>query len=240
MNRSSLSHNRSRGGGARSGFTLTELITVIAIITLVAGLATLSVRGVGESASFQRTLSQVSGLLEQTRAYAIANNTHAWVGFSENAATGESMVRMAAFASLDGTDLAKSGGGADVTLPSDSAEMISRMEPLENVKVVSDPPSGNKVSLKLPEVKALSALPSSGGGGGSTFAVKLPDSIVRFDRTIHFTPVGEAQFDTSLPEAIQFVLVPERTAGVSTVADQARAAVVRVSGLTGQVFLFQP
>src|SRR6266481_4674852 len=100
-----------------SGFTLIELLVVIAIIILVAAFivpAFTSIKGAGDVTSAAYT---IKGVLEQARTYAMANNTHTWVGFYEENTTdasptsiappypGKGRVLLATIYSIDGTKI---------------------------------------------------------------------------------------------------------------------------------------
>jgi Tfp pilus assembly protein FimT len=99
--------------GRFSAFTLVELLVVIAIIlalTLLLAPAFTSLKTAGDTTTAAYT---IGGLLEQARAYAMANNTFVWVGFKEVDASkdpsispqtiGTGRVAVALIASKDGT-----------------------------------------------------------------------------------------------------------------------------------------
>src|SRR5438105_1894415 len=93
------------------GFTLIELMVVIAIMVLVATFiapAVTSLKGAGDVTSAAYT---IKGVLDQARTYAKANNTYAWVGFFEEdvasttpGTAGVGRLVMSVVASKDGTD----------------------------------------------------------------------------------------------------------------------------------------
>ena len=64
-------------------FTLIELLVVIGIMALVVAFSRLAIEGLSSSGKFNASLSNVSGILEQGRAYAIAQDTYVWVVFYE-------------------------------------------------------------------------------------------------------------------------------------------------------------
>lgn len=65
------------------GFTILELVTVIVIMLLLAALAIPTFNSVQEAFHLTNSTSQIASLLEQARAYAMANNTFVWVAFKE-------------------------------------------------------------------------------------------------------------------------------------------------------------
>src|SRR3954447_13251445 len=68
-------------------FSLLELMVVMAIMILLAGLiapAFTSLKGAGDITSAAYT---IKGVLDQARTYAMANNTYTWVGLYEEDAS---------------------------------------------------------------------------------------------------------------------------------------------------------
>jgi prepilin-type N-terminal cleavage/methylation domain-containing protein len=99
-------------------FSLIELLVVIAIMAILIAGAALSFRGINSSGKFNKALTEISGVLEQARAYAVAQDTYVWVVLYEipPAGGGPKDVYVGTFASNDGTDPFNWTGS--VTLPS--------------------------------------------------------------------------------------------------------------------------
>src|ERR1700686_958237 len=68
---------------ARSSFTLIELMVVIGIIVLFSVLLVPAFTSLKGSGDITNTAYAITGVLEQARNYALANNTYVWVGFYE-------------------------------------------------------------------------------------------------------------------------------------------------------------
>ena len=95
-----------------AGFTLVELLVVIAVIVVMMVLAVPAFNAIRGSADFGTEVFDVAGTLDQARAYAMANNTYVLVGITEvtssksSSATpqtsGTGRVAMAVIASKDG------------------------------------------------------------------------------------------------------------------------------------------
>jgi prepilin-type N-terminal cleavage/methylation domain-containing protein len=68
---------------AASGFTLVELLVVIAIIIAMMSLALPAFNAIKGGQDLDTTASEIKGLLDQARTYAMANNTYVYVGFQE-------------------------------------------------------------------------------------------------------------------------------------------------------------
>lgn len=219
------------------GFSLAELLTVLAIIGVLVTLSVPALRGVSETGSMTQAITRVSGTLELARNYAVANNTHAWVAFTENATSDESAIRMVAFASRTGLDLDSEEGGRTVEYPSEDVELIAPVEKIRQMRIEGQIPEENALRSGegLPSVGELTEFPETTGGLQLSLEQKV------FARSVHFMPSGEASISAALPEMIQLVLIPERAPGVApTEKDKRQAMVIRVSGLTGQAIVHQP
>lgn len=219
------------------GFSLAELLTVLAIIGVLVTLSVPALRGVSETGSMTQAITRISGTLEQARNFAVANNTHTWVAFSDNALPGETGVRMVAFASQSGLNLESDSGGGVVRYPSEDVEMIAPIERIRQIRVGGSIPDDNALlsGQILPPVGEVTEFPTTSGG----LQFSLEDEM--YSRSIHFKPNGEAGMDVGVSEVIQIVVVPEKNPGGTIPEKDARQAmVIRVSGLTGQAIVYQP
>jgi type II secretory pathway pseudopilin PulG len=131
------------------GFTLIELMVVMGIMILIVGLSAPGIVGMKKSRNIVAAGYAISGLLEQARMYAMANNTYVWVGFFEEDGTRSSQVPavvgnggrlvMAAVASQSGEryqDVASpaSFGLGDGSNPVNLV-LISRLIKIDNVRL---------------------------------------------------------------------------------------------------------
>lgn len=134
-----------------TAFTLVELLAVIAIILTMMALvvpALVSTKGNNE---ITKAAYDIAGVLEQSRAYAIANNTYVWVGFYEEDTTatrptasspanvtppysGKGRVVIAAVTSKDGTIVLKDSSPS-ANLPSAQISQLGKLLTLENVHI---------------------------------------------------------------------------------------------------------
>ena len=77
----------SDSGFHREAFTLIELLVVMSIISLLAVFAIPSIAGIRGASCLSSTAASLVGILDQARAYAMANNTYVWVGLAETDAS---------------------------------------------------------------------------------------------------------------------------------------------------------
>ena len=94
-------------------FTLVEMLVVIFIISLLMVILAPAIAGIKGERDLSSEASEIAGLLGQSRAYAMANNTFVWVGIAETDVSksasanpqlsGVGRVAVAVVASRDGT-----------------------------------------------------------------------------------------------------------------------------------------
>ena len=88
-------------------FTLVELLVVVAIISLLTALIAPAITGMNNSTAVTKAAYDIDGILDQARAYAMANNDYVFVGFQEvNAANSDSTVPQQAATATAGGRLA--------------------------------------------------------------------------------------------------------------------------------------
>src|SRR6266550_1807734 len=133
-----LARRKATTSCKQSGFTLMELMVVVALMILVAAFiapAFTSLKGAGDVTSAAYT---IKGVLDQARTYAKANNTYTWVGFYEENTTdttattvappytGKGRVVLATIYSNDGT---KIYGNSDTaaTLPTSAYQQVGKI-----------------------------------------------------------------------------------------------------------------
>ncbi len=92
------------GGRRVSGFTLVEVLVVIAIIGMLTVMVAPALHSILASKSVEKAAADISGLFETARAEAMARRTYVHVAFgnAENDLR-ESEIRIGALAALDGT-----------------------------------------------------------------------------------------------------------------------------------------
>ncbi len=131
------------------GFTLVELLSVLAIITVLSGILLISLPSIKGSRDLTKSATMLAGALEQARTYALANNTYAWVGFFEEdgsmnsttpATTGIGRLVISLVASQDGTRYsdnvisasppAPSAFGTDASATSSNKVVLAQLSPL--------------------------------------------------------------------------------------------------------------
>lgn len=225
------------------GFSLTELLVVIALMGFLAAASVPAMSALNGSGRINQTVSEVAGLLEQSRQYAIAQNTYVWVAFHEDTnASGVNTVTVAVMASKDGTNpTAVTPGYNFGTIPSATA-LVNMICPLRTFSQVTLKDAGTITSStisKLPTVP-LNSNDNSLARSAASFTIKIPGatSAVNFVRYVLFTPSGEARNYANTIDVLEIGMQPLK--GTGTNQTDNNVAVLRISGLTGLTQVYRP
>lgn len=225
----SLGYFRARGKRSRAilralqnprrrGFTLVELLTVMAMVALLSVLTLPAVFSISNAASLNQSVDDLTLLLNQSRAYAMAHNTYVWVGFSPDTTSQDLTVGIVAGQTGEATDI----------LASSTYTPISKTLCFNHVSLAS--------------VTGLAGMASGADdvstSGASSFQQMSAGKSLTFADVIQFDPQGEASLDKTGESSnwIQIGLQPLRGAGKET----ANKAAFQIATLTGQVLTFRP
>ncbi len=215
------------------GFSLIEILVVVVIMALLmaASLPALSSLTVG--GQMNQTISEVTGLLEQARQYAVSHNTYVWVAFStENTASGQNLL-VAVVSSKNGMSL--SSMGTAVTVPGTTLDLISPLRSYRQIKL-SD--AGTFTSAQIASLGSQPTVTESNSLENTSFSIQTPGktSATTFSMAVQFQPNGEARNSDSPIDILEFAMQPQRS---NTAADPNNIAVVRINGLTGQSSVYR-
>lgn len=87
VNKLSVGHFRSRPRQGL-GYTIMELLSVIAIMTILAVLALPAFTSMATAGSMTSASYAISGAMQSARSYAMAHDTYTWLGFYEENGSG--------------------------------------------------------------------------------------------------------------------------------------------------------
>ena len=218
--RSLTSEKRSR----LRGFTLLELLVVIAAISILFVLVTPAFTNIKRSNDVTNAAYTITGVLEQARTYAMANNTYTWVGFYEENTTatvptntappypGKGRLLMAAVYSTDGTKIFDNGDPV-TSLPASRIRQVGKLIQIEGVHLtdIGAPPS--PTPSPIPDPNTLDGRPDlpytyAAGIGADHYNRVSSDSAdttrfnftaqsYTFTKTVRFNPRGEANLNST-------------------------------------------
>ncbi len=219
-------------------FSLVELLVVIVIMIILVTGATLSLRGVNSSGQFNKALAEISGLLEEARSYAVAQNTYVWVVlYQDTPANGGPLgVYAAAYSSGDGTD--PFGWAGSVTIPPGTVGSTT----LSQVTHIYKYRGIHLETTTLPS--APTTTPPATPATAPTFQITTQSDSgpVTLSGTssvywlIQFTPTGAARVG---PSPVDSVWLGLQAARAQTTFDPNNIASIKISGLTGVTTVYR-
>lgn len=213
------------------GFTLLELLAVMGIIVLVVGFMTPIVHGLKGAGGLSGAASEIAGTLERARAYAMANNTYVFVGFSERdgldaSKMGDGQVFMIMMGSKDGTQSFGTDGS--------NLTALSKLKQLRDVHLEGALP--DSAGVVRPKVNSNYSLGNAGVESPETFSA----AGCKFAKIIQFDSRGTATVEmdnAAVPQWVEIGLVGTRG---NTVDSGKNWAALILDGVTGSVRIYRP
>jgi prepilin-type N-terminal cleavage/methylation domain-containing protein len=166
----------------RSAFTLIELLIVIAIVAMLSALTLPAFNSIRNAGGLTKSANDIAGILEQARAYAMAQNTYTWVGFRrDNADTPSDTLVVGVIASKTGS-----------TNPAVDAVPLGKLARFDNVKIVELSPSPAPTAATDQLINSTLAFTNGTN--------KFISQVIRWDSR------GEARISSSLSRLIEIGL----------------------------------
>jgi hypothetical protein len=226
------------------------------VVMMVLVIPAINLKGAGD---VTKTVYDVQGILDQARAFAMANNTYVFVGFSEpNTGT----VLVATVASKDGTR------GYDVTgatipapawptlttLPTSNLNAIGKLQKFDNIHLASNMNGPGSViptggGLARPEITgsfanyyAVGDMPVATQPNTFTWPPGTAAPPYTFDKVINFDPQGSARVQTTgnsdtIPAYMEIGL--QQTHG-TLISTGSNVAAIQVDGMSGATRIYRP
>jgi prepilin-type N-terminal cleavage/methylation domain-containing protein len=226
----------ARGGG---GFTLVELLVVLAIITVLSGIVLLGLPQMKASADVTKAGYDITGVLDRARTLAMARNTYTWVGFFEEnpnspGTAGTGQVVISVVSSTDGSQL-----------PAASLVQVDKLMKVSSTHL--DPnlvnPNLSTNTVVRPSVPSSTVyVGSSSFPNGTSFTYPVTPSGApqyTFTNVIQFNPQGDAMRINDTPARwIEIDLTPARGTTVNNASKN--VAAIDIDGIGGKVTLYRP
>ncbi len=117
-----------------SGFTMVELLVVVAIMIVLVALTVPALTSMAKGNQMTQSLIEMTGLLEQARQYAISRNTYVWVAMrpNPNGANGDEL-SVAVLASKTGTDPV-TWSSYGTTVPDNQIDLAARIRTFDQIR----------------------------------------------------------------------------------------------------------
>jgi Tfp pilus assembly protein FimT len=238
-----------------------ELLVVLAILTILATVTIPSISGLNRSGRFNQGLSQITGVLEEARSYAVAQNTYVWVAFypvdasqltgPQTDPSGDHLI-VATYASNDGTDpINWTSGTYAIPYTAPTGTVISPILKVQNLTQLRMAPGGNGIAYLNFNT---GVLPSAMTGGEASpasnivFSYPLPPTGMILSQqplppgaapisVIEFTPSGSAQVGAGLAGVVRVDFQPMKSASL---VDDNNIASLGINGLMGLATRYRP
>ncbi len=254
---SSFSHIfRVRGAGLRkaAAFSLIELLVVIAIISVMMGLVIPSIGSIQNGEDVTKAAYDISGVLENARSFAMANNTYVWVGFFEEdgskassnpAVAGVGRVVVSAVASKDGTMIYDSSSSS---INPAGLTQLNRIVKIQNAHLTSFM-DGSGTGLNFDGRPAAASNDARIGDNYPSNPTPVPFRYplgtnagtpqYTFSKTIQFNPRGENTVNSTYPmkPVVEIGLLPTRGSIVDT--NNKNVAAIQITGVGGNVKIYR-
>jgi prepilin-type N-terminal cleavage/methylation domain-containing protein len=230
-----------------SGFTLVELLAVIAIMTVLAAATSISIAGMASAGALDNQSAVLSDTFAQARSYAMANDTYVYVGLEElNAAqptsSGVGRLVVAVVAATGGT---RPYGNTPGALPDDAVVPVARLQVFDNLHITSDATLTSGAITARPPATTTGFIDLSQATSSVSFQWPLSGTpLYLFTKVVEFNPQGVARFqsqttlDDSVPSYIELPLLP--THGTVLPAVPSNEVAIQVDGMTGVARTYRP
>jgi prepilin-type N-terminal cleavage/methylation domain-containing protein len=226
---------------ARGGFSLIELLSVLVVISIVSALVVTAMNSLGKADGFNNATTTLSTLLEQARAYAMANNTYVFVGIEETDASqsaggpqnpGTGRVGVQAFASQDGT----------LNLAASNLTAINRLQILNNLHVPATLTATSGTLANRPTADySLGSSTGSTSFPSVTSANAITARNFTFSKVIAFDALGIVHIPTSPAiSGFQYIEIDaEPTNGTIIPTNTTNVSAIQVDATTGAITVFR-
>lgn len=237
---------------SKNGFTLIEILAVITIVAILAGVVLSSIAGLDSAGNINTATYQLKSLLEGARSYATANNTYVWVGFYEEASAspgtpGIGRIVVSVVASSDGTTVYTLPLSTTTAIDTTSATLLQVYKPVKinNVHLNMFPAgtgTGNTFAMRPAISSATQQISPSVNPSLTTFRYPVGSATPQytFSKAIQFSPRGEARVDNSsnsIAPVVEIGLQPTHGTVVNTASQNVVA--LQITGIAGYVTIYR-
>ncbi len=203
----------------RGGFSLIEILVAVSIGAVLTTFSLVAFNQIGKGGSLTRTGSEISDLLEQARAYAMARNTYVWVGFTQSGPD-----------SLVAGVVSSRNGDAHPT--AEDLVPLDHIRRFERVRVVSLDASAERPAAEDEAQVANLSSPILEFSIAGAKPVTFDTQVIQFDSR------GECRIAQDQPYRITEIGLQEVVDG--QIRNRDNSVAIQIGGLSGAVSLYRP
>lgn len=221
---------------SRSGFSLIELLTVMAIISIMTAAVIPAINAITGAGDLGKAATDIGSVLEQARSYAMANNTYVFIGVSEVDGAAEPG---ASSASGTGRVIVVAAGSKDGTSDVSAANLValSKLRYFNNVHLdAAVTTAGNMARPAATDNLGSNSFVAEG-------SLNWPLSGTpryTFTKIIQFDPRGTASIQSSASDYSRSMEIGLAQARGNVAINSANAAALILDGVTGSVKIYRP
>ena len=238
-------------GREEQAFSLIELLVVIGLMGLLMSLAMPAFSSMQGAGNLSKAASDIQGVMEQARSYAMANNTYVYVGIEEvdgmnpTAAPGIGRVAIAVVASKDGTRPYPQNPNTPGPLNTTNIFPLGKALYFDNLHMTNTSSLSSVGNMTRPP--AVVDL----GSNNSATTFYIPINAISgaakysFTNVVEFDPQGvprcqtnNSAFEPSIQNYLEIPLVPAH--GNVAMSNSANQAAVQIDGVTGAARTYRP
>jgi prepilin-type N-terminal cleavage/methylation domain-containing protein len=222
---------------SEAGFTLLELLVVMAVMSIMMIVVLPAVSGISGAGKVTKAAFDVAGTLEQARAYAMANNTYVFVGFTERdgidpSKTGIGQILVASMGSIDGTR--NFGANNSNLFP------LAKLRRIDNAHLQDSLPNSGAMERPLVDATCRVGSDTFQLGDPFTSGFSFSPGNYSFTKIIQFDPRGSASIPSSTLSIPHFMEIGFVGARGNLVASTTNCAALILFGITGSVKIYRP
>ena len=209
---------------ASKGFSLVELLAVIAVISILMATSTSFIPSLFQANQVDANVATLSGIFEQAREAAISGNTYVYVVFTGPLTTTPAGgVAVATIQSQDGTDALNNFTFSGPISAANDLAMLHKTTGLPGVKLLSQSQTATLITAQFPSLSSSGAAMAS----SSTLTVAAGGVTYTFTQGVMFKPDGEVASSGTWNDMVEF--------GLQSLRGSPDVAVMQLTRLTGKL-----
>ena len=230
-------HYHLKSRGFHEGFTLVELLAVMAIMVFLAVLVIPSLGGLTTAGKFNSTINSLGDTLDLARQTAVARDTYVWVALAVPVSPTDPPLSTIVVASRDGTNPFSVDWSPAVNLATDTRfYLVTKPTSYAQCQFLD---AGALTSTQIPSLPSQGNPDTNSLASTLTFTVNSPNNgQIIYKRVIEYTPSGLIYNGLTPVNFVEFGIEPGLVP--SATPNKKDVALFRMPFITGKTLLYRP